>query len=77
MDEETVDAIRDLASRHFALQAGVIALIRTHPNPQALLEELNRAESAGLSNLLTLPWQDHHVETFQSTVETLRMQIPR
>lgn len=75
MDEETTALARELGARIFALQAGLIAVIKTHPHPILLAPALAAAEDAGLANMLYL-WPDEAMNTYRATVASLRGQIP-
>lgn len=75
MEKEVKDMFRDLAARNFALQAGLIAVIQTHPHPQALKSAMIQAEDAGMSNMI-YKWEDQHLETYRKTVQQLSDQIP-
>lgn len=76
MNEELIEVARELGARLFALQAGLIAVIKTHPDPKAFAAALQVAEDAGMSNMQYLPWSDEQIATYQRTVQVLREQIP-
>ena len=74
-EEETLATFRDIGARIFALQAGLMAVIKIHPNPQDLADALTEAEDAGLANMLYL-WDESHLDVYRKTVRQLRDQIP-
>lgn len=53
-EDDTKDVLRDLGARLFALQAGLMAVIRTHPNPQALSEALDLTQEPPKAVMLGL-----------------------
>ncbi len=75
MNEELTEVARELGARIFALQAVLVAVIRTHPHPNLLAPALAAAEDAGLANMLYL-WPDEAMNTYRATVASLRGQIP-
>lgn len=76
MNEETTEAMRSLGARLFALQAGLMAVIKTHPHPRQLEQALTEAEDAGLANML-YHWNDTHLDQYRRTLKALADQIPR
>ncbi len=76
MDSEIESVLRATNARLFALQAGLMAVIRSHPHPEQLAQALNLMEEAGMSNMLYV-YPDEHVAAYRNTVQQLRDQIPR
>lgn len=74
-EEEALATFRDIGARLFALQAGLMAVIKTHPNPQALAAALAVTEDAGVSNML-YAWEESHLDVYRNVVRQLRDQIP-
>ena len=74
-EEETLATFRDIGARLFALQAGLMAVIKTHPRPKELAAALLRSEDAGLANML-YQWEDSHLNVYRNVVRQLRDQIP-
>lgn len=75
-DKEIAEIARDIGARLFALQAGLMAVIATHPNPKALRAALQEAEDAGMSNMLYV-WGDPQIAIYRDTIQTLAKQTPR
>ena len=76
-ENDTTGALRDLGARLFALQAGLMAVMRTHPNPQALSEALDLTQEPPKAVMLGLAWSDSTLEKFDKTLAQLRGQIPQ
>lgn len=76
-EDDTKDVLRDLGATLFALQAGLMAVIRTHPNPQALSEALDLTQEPPKAVMLGLAWPDSTLDKFDKTLEQLRGQIPQ
>ena len=76
-NKEFIDAARDLGARLFALQAGLMAVMRIHPQPQALAKELDLCGQAAQSNMEALPWSEENLQTFHATMALLKSQTLR
>ena len=76
MNEELIEVARELGARLFALQAGLIAVIKAHPDPKSLAAALDVTEDAGMSSMLYLQWTDDQIATYRDSVQTLRQAIP-
>jgi DNA-binding MurR/RpiR family transcriptional regulator len=74
-EDDTKDALRDLGARVFALQAGLMAVMRTHPNPQELSAALDLIQEPPKAVMLGLTWSDSTLEKFDQTLKQLRDQI--
>ena len=74
MDKETTELARDIGARLMALQAGLSAVIRSHPDPKEFLHCLDQLEEGGLARMLNLPWSEDQISTYQDTIASLRLQ---
>ena len=77
MSDELTEVARDIGARLFAMQAGLLAVIATHPNPQGLATALTNFEDAGLANMQYLPWSEDHISVYRASIQLLREKIPR
>jgi hypothetical protein len=75
MEEDTKAAVRRLSARMYALQAGVIALIQTHPEPQALHTAIDANAEDPLAILLNTQWPEADLKVFRSTIALLQSKI--
>ena len=77
MNDEIEKLGRDLGARLFALQAGLLAVMSAHPQPQVLRQKLDAFEQGALASMLNLTWTDQQIAAYRRTVDQLREQIPR
>lgn len=73
MNEDTMDSMRELIAQIAALQTGLTALIRSHPNPKNFRESLDFVESWMLANA-QYDWSDEQITRYSQTIQSLRTQ---
>jgi hypothetical protein len=69
------DWIDFVAGRQQGSIAVFLALIETHPDPQAMLSFLERAEQAALANVELTPLSDRYIEGMRDMIDRARKHL--
>lgn len=76
MRDQTPEATRQwldfVAGRSKGTIAVLLALVATHPNPEALLAEIEKVEQSALAHAEASPFPDVYLEGLRDVIDTIR-----
>lgn len=70
------DGLKELQVQLTAIQVCVFALMRSHPRPQRLREELARKMEVAEAKVLNFPWTEEELDRFRAVMAAAARQIP-